>query len=80
MSCGISRRRGSDLALLWLWGRPAATALILPLAWERPYAVGMALKRQKQPKTSVQGFLFSVSLAAFVILISLMVAILTDVK
>ena len=27
-----------DLALLWLWCRPAATALIGPLAWEPPYA------------------------------------------
>ena len=34
-----------DLALLWLWCRPAATALILePLAWEPSYAVGVALK------------------------------------
>ena len=33
-----------DLALLWLWCRPAATALLRPLAWEPPYAA--ALKRQ----------------------------------
>ena len=39
-----------DLALLWLWCRPAATAPIGPLAWEPPYAVGVALKRQKTPK------------------------------
>ena len=34
-------------------GRPAAAALIRPLAWELPYAVGVALKRQtnKQTKT-----------------------------
>ena len=30
-----------------LWCRPAATAPIGPLAWEAPYAVGAALKRQK---------------------------------
>ena len=36
-----------DLALLWLWCRPAATALIGPLAWEPPHAAGAALKRQK---------------------------------
>ena len=42
----VSRRRGSDPALLRLWCRPAATALIRPLAWEPPYAVNMALKRQ----------------------------------
>ena len=29
-----------------LWHRPAATALIGPLAWEPPYATGAALKRQ----------------------------------
>ena len=27
--------------------KPAATALILSLAWEPPYAVGVALKRKK---------------------------------
>ena len=37
-----------DLTLLWLWCRPAAAALILPLAWELPFAVGMALKRPKK--------------------------------
>ena len=36
-----------DLALLWLWCRPAAVALIRPLAWEPPYTAGVALKRQK---------------------------------
>ena len=34
-----------DPALLWLWRRPAATALIGPLAWEPPYAAGVALKK-----------------------------------
>ena len=28
VSCGIGHRCGSDLTLLWLWHRPAATALI----------------------------------------------------
>ena len=42
MSGGIGRRRGSDPVLLWLW--LVATAPILPLAWEPPYAVGVALK------------------------------------
>ena len=37
-----------DPSLLWLWHRPAATALIGPLAWEPPYAMGVALKRQKE--------------------------------
>lgn len=47
MSYGVGRRRGLDLALLWLWYRPAAVALIRPLPWEPPYAQGAALKRQK---------------------------------
>ena len=34
MGCGVGCRRGSDPTFLWLWRRPAATALIGPLAWE----------------------------------------------
>ena len=45
MSCGVGCRHGSDLALLWLWRRPAAVAPIQPLAWELPYAEGAVLKR-----------------------------------
>ena len=47
VSCGVGRRRGSDPALLRLWCRLAAAVPIRPLAWERPYASGVALKRQK---------------------------------
>ena len=36
--------------LLWLWCRPAATAWIRPLAWEPPYAAGVALEKAKRPK------------------------------
>ena len=36
-----------DPALLWLRCRPAAIALIRPLAWELPNAVGVDLKKQK---------------------------------
>ena len=50
MSCGIGCRCGLGLMLLWLWRRPVATALIRALAWEPPYATGMALRRQKRPK------------------------------
>ena len=52
MSCGVSYRCSSDLALLWLWYRPAAAAPIRPLPWELPDAEGVAIKRQKkkQPK------------------------------
>ena len=32
---------------LWLWHRPVATASIQPLAWESPYAAGMALKKKQ---------------------------------
>ena len=51
MNCGVGHRRGSDLALLWLWCRLAEAALIGPLAWERPYASGVDLKKKKR-KTS----------------------------
>ena len=33
-----------------LWCRPAAAALILPLAWEIPYAAGAALKKAEKKK------------------------------
>ena len=48
MSCGEVCRHGSDLALLWLWCRLEAPAPIGPLAWEPPYASGVALKKEKQ--------------------------------
>ena len=34
-------------------GRPAAVAPIWPLDWERPYAVGAALKSKKKKKKFV---------------------------
>ena len=54
MSCGVGRRHGSDPTLLWR--RPAATALIRPLAWEHPYAATAAqemAKRQKQTNKQI---------------------------
>ena len=48
MSRGVGGRYGSDLVLLWLWRRPAATALMRPLALEPPYASGAALKSKKK--------------------------------
>ena len=51
MSCGVDRKLSSDLELLWLWGRPVATALIRPLGWEPLYASGTALEKAKRPKT-----------------------------
>ena len=47
MSCGIGHRP----KLLWLWHRPAAVALIGPLAWESPYAAGEAQEIAKRQKT-----------------------------
>ena len=50
VSCDVGCRCGLDLALLWVWHRLAAAALIRPPAWELPYAMGEALKRQKIKK------------------------------
>ena len=44
MSCGVGRSRGLD----------PATARIQPLAWEPPYATGVALKRPKQTNKKTQ--------------------------
>ena len=46
----LGRRLGSNLALLWLWRRPAATAPIRPLAWEPPHAAGAAQEMAKKKK------------------------------
>ena len=56
MSCGIGRRRGSDLALLWQ--RLVATAPIGPLAWEPPYAMDAALKKKKKKLLLILNVLF----------------------
>ena len=39
-----------DPALLWLWRRPPAVALIRSLDWEPPYTKGVALKNKTKPK------------------------------
>ena len=44
VSCGIGCRLISDPTLLWC--RLAAAALIWPLAWELPYAMGAALRKK----------------------------------
>ena len=63
MSSGVGLRRGSDLVLLWLWlcVGLAATALIQPLAWEPPYAMGAALQGQKPKKKEFRGSMSPVS-------------------
>ena len=55
MHCGAGFRCDLDLAGLWLWSRPAATAPIQPLAWETPYASGAALKKKKKWKERKEG-------------------------
>ena len=50
MSYGIGPQCGSDPALLWLWHRPEAMALIQPLVWELPYATPEALKNERKKK------------------------------
>ena len=54
MSCGVDHRRSSDLALLWLWHRLAATAPTGLLAWEPPYDAGAALKKKRQKNEKSQ--------------------------
>ena len=59
MSCGVGYRRGSDPVLLWPWRRLVAIALIQSLAWEPPYAMGVAQemakrqRKEKQQKTEI---------------------------
>ena len=61
MSCGVGHRHGSDLALLWLWHRLAATTPIRPAAWEPPYVAGVALRRQKTKQKNKQKKVFQYS-------------------
>ena len=48
MSYGVYHKHGLDLALLWLWCRPATVAPIQPLFWEFPYVPYKATKQNKQ--------------------------------
>ena len=60
MSSGVGRRCGSDPMLPWLWCRLVAIALIGPLAWEPPYAMGVALKREREQKEAQTEYLSTV--------------------
>jgi len=51
-TCGIGRRCSLDPELLC---RPAAIALIQPLAWELPCAMGMALKKKNCHRRVLDG-------------------------
>ena len=55
MSYDVGHRSSLYLALLWLWHRQAAVALIRPLVWEFPYAAGSALKRQNNNNSNFNG-------------------------
>ena len=65
MSYGIGPRHGSDLALRWLWHRPAAVALFRPLAWEPPYAMSAALKRPKNKNKKIFNHSYKLQIAFY---------------
>ena len=50
MSGGVGHRHGLDLALLWFWRRPVATAPIRPLPQEPSYATGRGPRKGKKTK------------------------------
>ena len=54
ISCGVGHRRSLDPALLCLWCKPAAAALIWPLAWEPPYAASAALEKKTKKTKKVE--------------------------
>ena len=54
MSWDVSHRHGLDPALLCLWCRLAAEALIQPLAWKLPYAPGTDVKINKKKKKEMK--------------------------
>ena len=54
MSYGVGCRHGSNLALRWLWCRPAAAGPIRLLALEPPYAMDVALKKMSKDKTKTK--------------------------
>ena len=60
VNCGVGYRHGLDPT--WLWCRLAAVALIGPLAWEPPDAMGVALKSKK--KKMLQSAVFSTHLSS----------------
>lgn len=56
---------GSSVAVAVVY-RPAAAALIQPLAWELPYATGVALKRKKKKQKPNNSFYtFNVLFSSF---------------
>ena len=59
VSYGVGRRCGLDPLLLWLWCRPASIPLIRPLAWELPYAVGIALKKKSEKEKQKKKYIYT---------------------
>ena len=51
----IYGRWSSDMMLLWLWCRPAAAALIQPLACECPYGVDVGPNKEKKKQQDSEG-------------------------
>ena len=70
MSYGVGRRHDSDLALLWLWYRPAAAGPVRPLVWEPSRATGTALKRKRERKNTLKNKVIELecSLLCFVLI------------
>ena len=62
-----------DLTLLWLWCKPAASAPVLPLAWELPYAKGVAINRKKKKS-------FNLSHCDNILVISLFIETFCEIK
>ena len=54
--------------MLWLWCRLVATVPIRPLAWESPYAAGVALEKKKK-KTNFIVHIFPSHVPAFLYLL-----------
>ena len=65
-----------DLALQWLWCRPAAAALIRPLAWEPPYAASVALRKTKKKEKRNRIQSSNLGLEMISLIFSLLISIL----
>ena len=60
MSCGVGGRLGWDLALMCLWPKLVAAALIWPLAWELPYALEKKKKERERANLLASFTVFNV--------------------
>ena len=54
MSCSVGRRSRLEPTLLWWWCKLEVRAQIRPLAWEPPYATGVALKSKKTKESTIK--------------------------